>query len=59
MARKKKHPKKDVDNIAKKNEPVKKVWTKKDFAEYYKESRELSDYTCSKNGTVKSRYSKS
>lgn len=30
----------------------KKVWTKKDYAEYFKESRELSDYTCGKQGVV-------
>lgn len=37
---------------------IKKKWTKKDFAKYYKESRELSDYTCPSSGIVKSRYFK-
>jgi len=36
----------------------KKTWTKKDFANYYKESKELSDYSCSKSGIVESRYAK-
>lgn len=29
-----------------KNNNKKKAWTKKDYAEYFKESRELTDYTC-------------
>ena len=33
----------------------KKVWTKKDYARYFKESRELSDYTCKKQGTIEYR----
>lgn len=44
------------DNIN--SETIKKKWTKADYAEYYKESRELSDYTCSKNGVVENRYKK-
>ena len=43
------------DTTAKKK---KKVWKKKEFANYHKESRELSDYSCSKNGIVESRYTK-
>lgn len=36
----------------------KKKWAKKDFADYFKESRELSDFTCKKQGIVESRRKK-
>ncbi len=36
----------------------KKKWAKKDFADYFKESRELSDFTCKKGGIVESRRKK-
>lgn len=36
----------------------KKVWTNKEVSNYYKESRELSDYSCPNNGIVESRYTK-
>ena len=36
----------------------KKKWDKKAYAEYFKESNELSDYSCSKRGIVESRYKK-
>lgn len=45
-------------NIDESKKNKKKVWTKKDYAEYFKESRELSDYTCSKNGVVKNKFKK-
>lgn len=30
--------------------PKKKNWSKSDFSKYFKESRELSDYSCAKSG---------
>jgi len=36
----------------------KKQWTKKDYSNYFKSSKELSDYTVNKKGLIKSRYSK-
>jgi len=36
----------------------KKKWSKKDYAKYFKSSDNLSDYSTSKNGIVKSRYGK-
>lgn len=38
--------------------PKKKKWSKSDFSNYFKESRELSDYSCAKSGIVKSKYKK-
>lgn len=35
----------------------KKVWTKKDIANYFKSSKSQSDYSCAKNGIIESRYS--
>lgn len=35
-------------NIHEPKNNKKKAWTKKDYEEYFRESRELSDYTCSK-----------
>lgn len=44
-----------VKKSNKKTQEKKTVWTKKDYAEYFKESRELSDYSCSKNGIIENR----
>jgi len=44
--------------IKKKSSEKKKVWNKKAYAEYFKESRELSDYSCSKRGITENKYSK-
>lgn len=41
-----------------KTQEKKTVWTKKDYADYFKESRELSDYSCSKNGIIENRFKK-
>jgi hypothetical protein len=38
--------------------PEKKKWTKSDFARYYKESKALSDYSCSRSGIIQSRETK-
>jgi len=39
--------------------PKKGEWTKKDIANYYSESRTLSDYSVKKGGIIESKYKKS